>query len=465
MKAPGRNEYILVAALAFVAVSTALYNTYSLDYFGVHFAGDRFGMLVLGEISSGRYTNVAFLRLFQWIRLDLQDWYPLFVAATGVSAGLFLWELCQRYLRLNAGIWAFGAAAAAFLFSGPMLDLLSFREVIHHPLLVFLVGYAYLRAHEIPNRWLRAITQGAAAILMFGTYQPAAVMLFVLAVLKAMLDAEDDLPVWREFLTTCVMLLASAALYMVLKGGIERAFHLDVTRAMMDFHNGGSVKARVVAHTKALWALYNPAGTTYRWSHVNLALLAAMAWLAWHARNLAGAFFVALMVGVSQSPMNALLVDYWPSLRSSFYIGLIPPVVALYFMKHSNRRLPVYALALLWAFASASTLLAMHKVREQDALLAREIAAAVRGTGEPVKAMRMPADWNLIIKDYYPGRDNAPMDMGAPALYAPWTAAPFLRHETGLVLSYAGRIECAAPGPAPRVRVTVEDGVANVCYR
>lgn len=134
-------------------------------------------------------------------------------------------------------------------------------------------------------------------------------------------------------------------------------------------------------------------------------------------------------------------------------------------MKHSVKRLPVYALALLWSFASASTLLAMHKVREQDALLAREIAAATRATGEPVKAIRMPEDWTLMIRDYYPGRDQAPMDMGTPALYASWTAAPFIRHETGLILSYAGKSQCTESGSTPRVQVAVKDGVADVCYR
>lgn len=465
MRAPSHNEYTLSASLAFVAVSIALYNIYSLDYYGVHFADDRFGMLVPAEITSGRYTNVAFLKLCQLLRLDLQDWYPLFVAATGLSAGLFLWELCQGYLRLNASIWTFSAAALAFFFSGPMLDLLSFREVIHHPLLVFLVGSAYLRWHEIQNFWVRIVVQGAAAILMFGIYQPAAVMLFSVAVLKALFDAEDDLSVWREFLATCAMLLVSAALYMILKGMAERAFPFDVTRTVMDFHNVASVKARVVEHTRALWALYNPTGGVYQWSHVNLALLAAMVWLASRVRSLTKAFFIALMVGVSQSPINALMVDYWPSLRSSFYIGLIPPLVALYFMKHSARRLPVYALALLWAFASTSTLMAMHKVREQDARLAQEIAAAVRATGEPVRAVRMPIDWSLIIRDYYHGREQAPMDMGTPALFASWSVAPFIRHETGLILHYAGHSDCDAPGPLPRLRATVKDGVADICYR
>lgn len=477
-----RANYFLVAAFSFLAVAIAVHPIYSVDYFEIQFAPRRYEWIIGGDMRSGRYLSALGAYVCQVLGLDTSRDYPLFVGASAATAGLFLRRVYLDFLRLPASLWWFAFVCISFFFSGAMLDLLSFREVPHHTPAMFLAAYLFLAAADIRSTALRMAACAISVAVNFAIYQPAVVMLVVLVLLRAMFrvggqdGAKDAI---RDVAAMAVAFAIGTALYVGMKLGVEATTRFRIMRPMLDFRDAGSVKARAVEHAHMLLALFQTPSERYKWAHIGLGLLAAFVSYAWALRAVswrqraAGVGLCVAVIMLLQNPMNVLVAAYWPTPRSSFYWAIVPGLILAYvFANAVGRREAIgrYIGGVLMAlYLGAATVLLTdgYELRRRDQVLAHDIVEAIRANPDlsTVTKIKLPGDWSSLLRAYYTGVDNLSFDAGAPALYASWTAIPFLYHTTGLQVTYAGKSECGPIGPVPRLRVTVQDGIANVCFQ
>lgn len=478
-----RAAHFLVAALVFCAALAAVHPWYSVDYFGILLRGDRYEHMVEAEMLSARYMNAALLLAFQKLGLDTVRDYPVFVAAAAAATALFLRRVYLDFLRLPASLLWFTFCSASFLFGGAMLDLLSYREVPHHTPAMFAAAYPFVAADGIRSRLLRAAVRALSVLATFTVYQPAVTMLLVLVVLRAMFQTasgDSVREVWRDMVELGAGIAVGTVAYFAIKAGVDTT-RFRLSRQMLDFHNPAAVRTRVGEHARAILYLFATPSERYKWAHVGIGLIVALAAFLWRAaqaergRLVVVSGLAVVLVLLLQNPMNFAMKDYWPTPRSSFYWAMVPGLLLAYAFagaSEGTRRhaAGTYALAGLSATYAAAAVVLVNdgtELRKRDYALARDIAREVRAMPALAGAtqIKMPQDWGLLRPAYYRGVDGLAFDYGTPALYPSWTIGPFLEWATGLRLRYAGASVCSAPGTAPRIRVTNDAGIVSVCFQ
>ncbi|MBB3006211.1 hypothetical protein [Cupriavidus alkaliphilus] len=476
MEKSGR-AFLAVAIGVYLAVVCLLYPLYSPDYFAILGAPNRFLSLIGNELIVGRFVSGLGAYLASLVKLDPFETYPVYVAMTAPMVALFLRRLYLRYLGLEPSLALFSVFAFTFLFSGAMFDVLSFREVPHHALLVFVFGYLYLALEDMREGWPRALLQVAAVVCLFATYQAAAVMIVVLAVLKAMFEAAGGMSVretGKRLVGDAIIVFAGLVLYMVVKGFVERHFGVEMVRKFLDYRDSAAVARRLDEHARALLALFQTPGEMYQWAHVGAGLvLGLLGYVALAVRAGRRGVLCIILAGclvlLLQDPLNLVGVDYWPVLRSSFYVALVPGLLLAFVygratsaLVQRTRGIGLAAVVALYAVAGTLLLTEAYELRERDAALARAIADSVKAD-LPVGSFRLTANWSRVQAANYAGVDGLRFEFGFPLMTVPWSVSPYLKHVTGVDLKYAGPAQCADVG-APRLSVTAGDGVLDVCF-
>jgi hypothetical protein len=479
MEKPSR-AFLLVAMAIYLAVVGLLYPLYSPDYFSILQFDNHYQVLTRADLVVGRFASALAAYAASFVGLDPFETYPVYVAATALAVGLFLRRLYLRYLGLEPSLAMFSLFAFTFLFSGAMFDLLSFREVPHHALLVFAFACLYLVLEDMRDGWPRALLRVVVIVCLFASYQAAAVMLVVLAVLKAMFEVAGGMSareVGKRLVGDAVIMLAGLCLYLVFKGAVERHAGIEMSRKFLDYRDSAAVMRRLDEHARAVLALFRTPGPVYQWSHVGAGLVIGLlgyAALAARAgrRGVLCIILAAALVLLLQDPLNLVVAEYWPVLRSSFYVALIPGLLVAFVYSSATapivRRSRDYVLAgmaCLYAVAGSLILIDAYALRERDAALAQQIAAAVKADPvfADVKGARVTSNWGRMMRAHYPGITGLSFDFGAPLMAVSWSFEPYIKHETGIELKYLGAADCREDGE-PALKLATRDGVLDVCF-
>ncbi|RAS11268.1 hypothetical protein C7415_102392 [Cupriavidus alkaliphilus] len=476
MKNQGRS--FLIAAMAiYLAVVGLLYPLYSADYFAILGSPNRWLSLIGNELAVARYTSALGAYLASLVNLDPFETYPVYVAMTAPMVALFLRRLYLRYLALEPSLALFAVFSFTFLFSGAMFDVLSFREVPHHALLVFVFGYLYLALDDMRSGLLRAALQALVIVCLFGTYQAAVVMVVVLAVMKAMFEVAGGMSareVGKRLVGDAVVVLVGLCLSMVVKEAVESYSGVEMVRKFLDYRDSAAVMKRLNEHAGALVELFRTPGPVYQWAHVGaglaLGLLGYAALALRTGRRAALCLILAAgLVLLLQDPLNLVGADYWPVLRSSFYVALVPGLLIAFVYSKATapllqrwRAAGLAAFAGLYAVAGTLLLTEAYELRERDAALARAIATSIK-SGAEVESIRITSNWGRVLAANYAGVDGLRFEFGFPLMTVPWSVGPYLKQVTGVDLKYAGQVQCEDTG-APALRVSERNGVLDVCF-
>lgn len=482
IKDANRVAYFAIPAAVFTLVLMAVHPWYSVDYFGIVLSDNRYENMIQADFASGRYLSGVVLRVCRQLGLDTVRDYPLFVVAACIAMALFLRRTYLDFLKLPASLYWYAFFCASFLFSGAMLDLLSFREVPHHTPLRFGAAYAFLAADGIRSRMLRLGIRALVVAATFAVYQPAVSMLMVLVVLRTMFTTTRGEPlaqVWRDLLWMGLAFAMGTAAYFGMKGGID-AHGVRVSRPMLDLSDMAALHARVMEYGSAIGSLFATPSARYQWAHVGIGLglaLAAYFWRAWwtgRARFAIALGLACALIVLLQNPMNFFMQIFWPTPRSSYYWALVPGLLLAYAFAGSPSgrwraagQYVMIALTALYASAAGVLLNDGYELRQRDFALAQLIASEVRKSPdlEGVTKIRMPANWwDLLYPTYYQGVNGLAFEYGTPVLAVSWAVGPYLQWAAGLRLQYDGASVCSLPSSAPQIKVSNIDGRVNVCF-
>jgi hypothetical protein len=480
-----RQSYFVLAVMIYLLIAFLLYPFVSIDYYALWQYPDRYGPLIRDYSVVGRYLSAGFVYMASLVQIDPMTSYPLFLGASAVVTALFLSRLYLQYYKFQPSWLLFGFLCTVFLFSGAMIDIISFREGPYHIILIFGLSYLFILTDEVKPALVKLALRAVIIAALFATYQAGAVMVVLLVIIKSIFDSIDRVPIkviLHDIMFDFFAVIAALLVYLSIKGMVEHFSAFKMSRPLLDYHDRNAVYERLREHLSALIQLFKTPGEQYKWSHIGIGLWFSCAGILICAiakrglRSIPAIILTTAMILLLQDPMNLLVSFYWPTLRSSFYVALVPgiviPFLYLRIRNSTFQRSAVYVLvglAAVYATAALVLLFDGYELRKRDYMLAREIAKEIRERPElrTAKKIRMSTDWHRIMTTYYVGvgaLGALTHDMSTPLLAVRWSAIPFLRYATGLDLKDGGTPECLEIVEPPRLVLTVHNDEINVCF-
>jgi len=478
---------------------TALFSLMLISNFGLYGCDDidtvvrpspsaRFEYWALND---GRYLLFAALRFARLIGLDFLRDYPVFALIYAVSFATFVVAVVD-YLTRDIEVSRAERAIISLLFAALLMtngfhgELIAWKNCFPFMLLIYFIMAACLVILK-SERYHRWHYPGLAALFLALNciYQPATMALFWLAVAWAVvtyIGAGEAEP--RNHVRLIRHVAAVAALVVV--AGLGYIAITRVVRALggiasgrpFDFADGHILLLNLARHAKHVIGLVDPSGSIYGpYAGGPVVFLAAILLIIILREALTRSWFQLLFVSAllgtilvcSQNLENILLSRYWPSGRSSFYAGLLLPVLWLAawlaIRPKMERTLSIVALLAigLQTMTFAKLTAERFELQRRDYALAKDIGDAIRSDAALAGAtgIRLPEH---VFPGYYRGLTLPVYDASASVFDFGFPQVPLITFVTGLELARTGTASCPPSEQPGRVRVQREGADIVVCF-
>ena len=443
------------------------------------------------SLQDGRYLLVAALRAFKAFDIDGLLDYAVFAA---LYAFAFAW-FCQAavaYLTHDAGLRPEIVRAWTVLFGALLLthgffsDLIAWKIAYPVMLLMLLPVAACLELlarRPLTPRLCLALT--ALMLLANMAYQPGTTAVLFLAfawvLVTALSPGSRQGGALRPYLVHVGMIVAAyvaaGAGYVLLTRVVRVVEGIDSARpfALSPLH---LVPNHVYHYVKQVIGVFDPTGymgdvhAGGPLALVASVLVVALAWLGFKRGRLlpvlAGLGGLGLLLS---NPQNLLMENYYPSGRSSFYVGFFLP--ALLLAAHASAPSPrstdwmmrltvvVLAFQVAWFVQVSSERVELQR---RDFAFAQRIVNAIDAdpSTRNVGNVRLPL---ALPPGIYDGlRPN--VGRTTPSIFlSPWARGALLSHASGQRFDYVGESTCPPSGAGPlEIVVRREGDTVDVCY-
>jgi hypothetical protein len=422
--------------------------------------------------------------LYARIGIDTIRDFPLFAAGLVAAFVYFSRSLAVVFGRHPSREGYAALSALTLAVSPSFLEFLSYR-LVADILAIALVAMGFaLRLAARPSSARRPILLAAAGLVMAYAYQPAIMAVLWLLAWKVIFESFLEPDRWAQSLWAStwqgLSILSGVCLALVLLGLAGEAFGVQAFgRASA---TGATLAANLGQHLRWVGELFILPSGRYLGripTPLYLAYSAIMATLAVigvrrKATPLPGAasilILLAAIVATLQNPENILTPLYWPSLRSSFYLSLLPPLCSA-FAASASQRLGAgmfFVALVVMATSSLEASISWAEVQRRDTMLADEIARQIIRLDPDgnVTQVRFPEKAWEGLDGYFGGIAKSTLNWSDSQFFARWSQAPFLEFATGMKLTAGPPSDCEE---APRrdrivVQVKIVGNAANVCF-
>jgi len=487
--------FITIAAL-FSLMLISSFGLYGCDDFDIAVRPSPSAQLEHWALVDTRYLVFAAFRFARLIGLDALHDYSVFALFYAVSFATFVVAVVH-YLTKDIEVSRAERAIIGLLFAALLMthgfqaENIVWKNVFTTMLLIYFIMAACLVLLRSERYRLWHYPGLAALFLALNCiYQPATMALFWLAIAWAVvtcIGAGEAEP--RNVVRLVRHVVAVAALFVIAGLGyialtrVVRALGSVATGAFVwsrafDVADGGSLLLNLKHHAKSVIGLVDPSGSIYGpYAGGPVVFLAAILLIIVLREALRRSwfqlFFVSALLGImlvcSQNLENVLLKGYWPSGRSSFYAGLLLPVLWLgaWLAIRPKMQRVLLLIALLAIGLQTMTFAKLtaewFEVQRRDYALAKDIGDAIRS--EPALAgatgIRLPAQ---VFPGYYRGLTPPVYDSGRSVFDYPFAQVPFITFVTGLKLAPTGTASCPPSEQPGQVRVRRDGTDIVVCF-
>lgn len=443
------------------------------------------------SVQDGRYLLAAALRAFKAVGIDGLLDYAVFAALYALA---FAW-FCQAavaYLTRDSGLrpeiaraWtvAFGTL---LLTHGFFSDLIAWKIAYPVMFLMLLPVAACLqllvRHPPTPRLFLALAGLMLVANMM---YQPGTTAILFLAFAWVLVTALSpgsrhgrDLRPYATHIGMVVAAYVAAGVgYVVLAHVIRATAGIDGARpfALSPLH---LVPNHIYQYARQVIGVFDPTGSMGE-AHaegplalVALGLVVALVGLAFRRGRLVPVLAGLAGLGLLLSnPQNLLVENYYPSGRSSFYVGFFLPVllIAAHASGPSARSknwivgltVVVLAFQLVWFVQQSSERVELQR---RDFAFAQRIVDTIDADPSTRNAVTVRLPLALppgIYRDLRPSVGRT-----TPSIFlSPWARGALLSHASGRRLAYVGESTCPSARTGPlEIVVRREGDTVDVCY-
>ena len=449
---------------------------------------DRF---ILYCLLDGRYLLVLGLRAFQAIGVDVLHEFTVFAVIYAVVFAFFC-QAAIAYVTRDAGLRSETVRAWTILSGALMLthgfygDLVAWKNAF--PLILLMMAPAALCLHLLAQNPLTPKLCVQVFVLLLITdliYQPGTTAILFLTFGWALITALSPTsrqggnlrPYFIQIAIIAGLYATAGAGYIVVTRIVRAITGIQSERPFM-LASPQNFLDHLSEHFRQMFAMLYPNSEVngpYAGGPVTLialALFVILGWLAWRRARQVGAWIgLAGLILLLANPQNLMLSFYWPSLRSSFYVALLIPVLLIAACtvaptRQWRGRIATLAMLIL---ALQSTLF-MRLSAERMELQRRDFAFAQRvvdailaePTTRDVTEVRLPRDGPSTI---YLGLLPSVRDTNRTSFASDWAQEGLLFYATGRHYTRAGDPECPALRPAaPEITVRRVGNTASVCF-
>jgi hypothetical protein len=443
-------------------------------------------------LMNGRVIGWALGYLYEFFGIDPLRAPILFFTAL-VGSGIFVGNRLARLVRTSSHSDLITAVAVvSFFTSTAFLELVSYR----HALDIYVVSLVSLglTLHALTtNGTLHPRNAGILALagaLSALSYQPTVTAQVFLIGWWVMWAASVD----RTRPAVSVLCFGISATLLVVAGATAAFLSAKTVFAALGVTNFltravgqvavADVPKLVETHASAVLGVLSLPSGTYKDRLPSFFLLMFVAAAAstvfdsFRARREFGStravvalLALAGLITIIQNPENMLTTLYWPSLRSSYYLALLGPLIGLLVFQ-TRPGLGAVVLGVSAVTSIGASLIAMSswlEIQRRDHAVANDIKSQILAQDPAGRVKKISFQDRIWVSwpDASKGVQYPLYDWSSSVFMPEWSQATFLEYSTGLKLEKTGRSECSSRIDFSRrvVVVTIVDDVAKVCLR
>jgi hypothetical protein len=439
----------------------------------------------------GRYLLFAALRFARLIGLDFLRDYSVFALIYAVSFATFI-VAAVDYLTRDIEVSRAERAMIGLLFAALLMthgfhgELIAWKNCFPFMLLIYFIMAVCLVLLK-SERYRRWHYPGLAALFLALNciYQPATMALFWLAMAWAVVtyigageaEPRNHLRLMRHVAAVAALVVVAGLGYIAVTR-VVRALGGVASGRPFELADGNTLLLNLARHAKHVIALVDPSGSIHGpYAGGPVVFLAAILLIIVLREALRRSWFQVLLVSAllgtmlvcSQNLENILLSRYWPSGRSSFYAGLVIPVLwlAAWLAIRPKMERALWLIALvaigLQTMTFAKLTAERFELQRRDFALAKDIGDAIRS--DPALAgatgIRLPEH---VFSGYYRGLTLPVYDASVSLFDFDFVQVPIITFVTGLELARTGTASCPASEQPGQVRVRRDGTDIVVCF-
>jgi len=377
--------------------------------------------------------------------------------------------------------------ATLFMTHGFQVDLIAWKNCFPFMLLAYAImaSILWILRYKRLNLWHYP---GLAALFLTlnCTYQPGTMALFWIALAWAVITyVGADEPAARKHarligqFVTVTALAGVAGLCFVVLSKVVRALTGVAGERVSNLAHRDTLLQNLGDHAKYVVGLVDPRGSIYGpyaggpvvFLVIILVVIVLRAALkrSWFQLFFVSALLSAILI-CSQNFENIMLRAYWPSGRSSFYAGLLFPVIWLAAWLSIRPRL-IRTLLLIAAAATALQTMTFAQIiaerfelQRRDFALAKDIGDAIRSDPSLVGVTDIILPFRQMPAGYYRGLTRPIFDSGRSILEYDFAQVPIITFVTGVELARIGTVNCPPKARPEPTRIQRDGANIVVCF-
>ena len=487
--------FITIAAL-FSLVLISNFGLYGCDDFDQIVRPSPSAQYEHWALDDSRYLLFAALRLGRHIGLDVLRDYSVFALIYAISFTTFIIAAVD-YLTKDIQVSRAERAIIGLLFAllfmthGFQGELIAWKNCFPFMLLIYFIMAACLVLLKSERyRWWYYLGLAALFVALNCIYQPATMAIFWLAIAWATVtyvgarepELRNNVRLLRQVTAATALVVIAGLAYLALTRAVRALGDVTngpfVSSRAFNLADRGTLLLNIKHHAKSVIGLVDPSGSIYGpYAGGPVVFLAAILLIIILRETLRRSwfqlFFISALLGIllvcSQNLENILLKAYWPSGRSSFYAGLLVPILwlAAWLAIRPKMKRVLLLIALLaiglQTMTFAKRTAEWLELQRRDYALAKDIGDAIRS--DPALAgatgISLPAQ---VPRGYYRGLTLPVYDSGASVFDHPFAQVPIITFVTGLELTPTATASCPPSEQPGQVRVRRDGADIVVCF-